>query len=50
MSGKNIKQISLQNGKGNITIDASTLSAGAYNYSLMVNGKMVVSKRMVVAY
>ena len=50
MSGKNIKQISLQNGKGNITIDASTLSAGAYNYSLMVNGKMVATKRMVVAH
>lgn len=50
MSGKNIKQISLQNGKGNVTVDASALSAGAYNYSLMVNGKIVATKRMVVAH
>ncbi len=50
ISGKNLKQITLQNGKGNVTIDASTLSAGAYNYSLMVNGKIVATKRMVVAH
>ena len=50
MSGKLIKQITLQNGKGNITIDASTLSAGTYNYSLMVNGKVVASKKMVVSH
>ncbi len=50
MNGKNIKQITLPNGKGNITIDASTLSAGTYNYSLMVNGKVVASKKMVVSH
>ncbi|MEO7209926.1 MAG: T9SS type A sorting domain-containing protein, partial [Chitinophagaceae bacterium] len=50
MNGKTMKQIALQPGKGNVTIDASTLSAGAYNYMLMINGAIVASKKMVVTH
>ncbi|MBS1730017.1 MAG: T9SS type A sorting domain-containing protein [Bacteroidetes bacterium] len=49
MSGKVLKQIPLQSGKGNITIDGSTLNAGAYSYSLLINGKVVASKKMIIA-
>ncbi|MBS1748033.1 MAG: tail fiber domain-containing protein [Bacteroidetes bacterium] len=48
MNGKKIKQVSLQPGKGNITIDATTLSAGAYSYSLMINGKIIAKRKMIV--
>ncbi len=50
MNGNKIKQIALQPGKGNVTIDASTFSAGAYNYMLMSNGVIVASKKMVVTH
>jgi len=48
-SGKTIKQLLLTAGKGAVNIDASTLSSGTYNYSLLVDGKILESKKMVVA-
>jgi hypothetical protein len=33
-------------GKGNVTIDASTLSSGTYQYSLIVDGKLIDTKQM----
>ncbi|CAN5706316.1 hypothetical protein BH10BAC2_BH10BAC2_42980 [soil metagenome] len=48
-SGKTIKQITLNAGAGVITINASTLSSGTYNYSLWVDGKLVESKKMTIA-
>ncbi len=48
MNGKKIKQVSLQPGKGNITIDATTLSAGAYSYSLIINGRIIAKRKMIV--
>ncbi len=49
-TGKIIKEISLKgNGKGTIQLDASTLSSGAYQYSLYVNNKLIDSKQMVLA-
>jgi hypothetical protein len=48
-NGNTIKQISLNgNGKGAVSIETSTLSAGTYHYSLIVNGKTIETKTMVV--
>lgn len=49
-SGTTVKQIALNSsGKGAVNIDASALSAGAYTYSLVVDGKTVAAKKMVIA-
>ena len=53
-SGKVLKEINLPaggqgvsgTGKGSINIDAATLSSGAYQYSLYVNGKLIDTKQM----
>lgn len=49
-SGKTIKQIQLaKNTNGTINIDASALSSGTYSYTLIVDGKIIDTKKMVVA-
>jgi hypothetical protein len=46
-TGKILKTINVSGqGKGVLHLDASTLSAGAYNYSFYVNGKLIDSKKM----
>jgi len=35
-------------GKGNLAIDETALAAGAYNYSLFLDGKLISSKRMIL--
>ena len=47
--GKLIKQVSVQEGTGSLNLDCSLLSAGAYYYSLVVDGKIIDSKKMIVA-
>ena len=48
--GKVIKEVNVSgNGKGNITVDATTLASGAYNYSLYVDGRLIDTKQMVFA-
>ncbi len=48
--GKTIKQTELTNtGKGLLKVDTTGLSAGTYIYSLVVDGKMMESKKMTVA-
>ncbi|HEY6978348.1 MAG TPA: tail fiber domain-containing protein [Chitinophagaceae bacterium] len=48
-TGRNIKQVNIStSGKGAINIDASMLSAGTYSYSLVVDGKPIGSKQMVL--
>jgi hypothetical protein len=48
-NGKVIKQFTIAaNGKNSISIDASTLNSGTYNYSLYANGQLIASKQMVV--
>ncbi len=37
------------NGKGILNVDASILSSGAYSYSLLVDGKLISTKQMVLA-
>jgi hypothetical protein len=50
-SGKAIKQVPLNTaGNGTVNIDASTLSSGTYNYTLVVDGKTIESKKMIVAH
>ena len=46
-NGKAIKQVQLNTaGNGTLNIDASTLTSGTYNYTLIVDGKVLVSKKM----
>ncbi len=46
-TGKPVKQINISgNGRSSVQVDASTFSSGAYQYSLIVNGKLVGSKQM----
>lgn len=49
-AGKALKQIKLSGaGNGSLQVDAATLAAGAYNYSLYVDGKLIGSKQIVLA-
>ena len=48
-NGKTLKQISLHAGSGSITVDASTLSSGAYSYTLIINNKTIATRKMIVA-
>ena len=48
-NGKTVKQVNLSGyGKGNVTIDASMLSSGTYHYSLLVDGKVIAGKQMLL--
>ena len=48
--GKKLKQITLTNkGKGNLNVDTSGLAAGTYSYTLFVDGKVIETRKMVVA-
>ena len=49
-NGKTIKAINVSgSGKGSLNVDASTLASGAYQYSLLINGKLIGTKQMVLA-
>lgn len=49
-NGKNLKQINISGtGKGSVNIDASILASGAYQYSLIVDGRLIDTKQMVLA-
>ena len=50
MSGKQVQNIAVsERGETNITVYASDLSAGMYIYTLVVDGKVVVTRRMIVS-
>lgn len=49
MNGKTVKQLPIKSGSGVINIDASLLNTGTYSYTLVVNGKTIETKKMVVA-
>ena len=50
MSGKQIKSINVENrGNTSITVYASDLNEGMYIYSLVVDGKVCVTRKMIVA-
>jgi hypothetical protein len=49
-SGKVLKQINISTaGAGILNVDARMLTSGAYNYSLWIDGKLIDTKRMVLA-
>jgi len=49
-NGKQLKQLNISGaGRGSLNIDASTLSSGTYNYSLIVDGKIISTKQMILA-
>ncbi len=48
-SGKTIKQIQLSGAEGNISVDCSNLTAGSYTYTLIADGKIIDSKKMIVS-
>ena len=48
-SGKTIKRLTVSGtGKGTLNIDAANLSPGVYNYSLIVDNKLISSKQMIL--
>ena len=49
MSGKQVQNIAVnERGETNITVYASDLAAGMYIYTLIVDGKVAVSRKMIV--
>lgn len=49
VSGKLLKIVPITTGgKGVVKIDASTLNSGTYAYSIIVNGKLAATKKMVI--
>lgn len=49
-SGREIRRIRITNGaRGNIEVNTSTLAAGIYNYSLVIEGKITASRKMTIA-
>jgi hypothetical protein len=49
-NGKQLKQLNISDkGNGTLHVDASTLSSGTYNYSLVIDRKIINTKQMVVA-
>jgi trimeric autotransporter adhesin len=47
-TGKVLKQLNVSSGKGSVQINAATLSSGAYQYSLLVDGKLIDTKQMIL--
>src|SRR6266542_3415498 len=48
-NGKQLKQLNISgSSNGALNIDASTLSSGTYNYSLIIDGKIITTKQMMV--
>lgn len=47
-NGSLVKQVDLSDYKGSVSVDASTLSAGAYQYSLYIDGKLIDTKKMIL--
>jgi trimeric autotransporter adhesin len=48
-NGKVVKQVNISGaGKGVVNVDASALSSGTYTYALVVDGKRISSKQMIL--
>jgi trimeric autotransporter adhesin len=47
-NGRAMKQLNVSAGKGAINVDVSALTSGTYNYSLVVDGKIISTKQMMV--
>jgi hypothetical protein len=50
MNGKMIKSVSLNSkGNGQLTLETSQLTAGAYTYSLFIDGNLIDTKKMILS-
>jgi hypothetical protein len=48
-NGNTLKEVNVSaKGKGSLNVDAATLAAGAYQYSLYVDGKLINTKQMIL--
>ncbi|MEP6514024.1 MAG: hypothetical protein ABJA79_09150 [Parafilimonas sp.] len=48
-NGRTLKQIKITNGgAGSVNIDGGSLISGTYNYALIVDGKMIDNKKMIL--
>lgn len=47
-NGNALKTITLSNNKSSVNINAATLSPGAYQYSLYVDGRLISTKQFIV--
>ena len=47
-NGNTLKQINLSGNKGSVNVEASSLTSGAYQYSLYVDMKMIDTKQMIL--
>lgn len=49
-TGQTLKAVNISvSGKGSLNVDAATLASGAYHYSLVIDGKLIATKQMVLA-
>jgi|KBSMisStandDraft_5_1062788.scaffolds.fasta_scaffold1599604_2 hypothetical protein len=48
-NGNSLKQIEILANKGPVNIEAATLSPGAYQYSLYIDGRLIAIKEMILA-
>jgi hypothetical protein len=49
-AGKVLKEVDISaSGRGSLSVDASMLSSGAYQYSLYVDGKLISTKQMILS-
>ena len=47
-NGKQLRRVNVNAGKGVLNVDATALSPGTYSYSLIVDGRLTASKKMVL--
>jgi hypothetical protein len=49
LTGKMVKQINISGtGKGTIQVDFASIAAGIYNYSLVIDGRLIGTKKMLL--
>lgn len=48
LNGQTLREFKLTDIKGSITIESNTLQKGMYLYSLIANGKEIITKKMIV--
>ena len=49
MTGKQLKRIPVSRGQDSISVNGTELGAGMFLYSLIVNGKEIDTKRMILS-
>jgi len=48
LDGRQVKSFTLSNGTNDINIAAGTLASGQYTYSLLIDGKSIDNKKMIL--